>query len=458
MATAATISVSACVGQTHGIDEGFTIHGIRFKRSPERRTAKVVRGANRRRQERRSPSIAWIPLFRYTDESAICAALGDSEVLVLSVGSTLLRPGEANDNVYILLSGNLAAHLDANLNPDAAITMSPGACIGELSAIDGKPVSALVLAQTEARVLKLSKEVFWNRLMTLPGVAGNLLLTLTERMRHASELALNNQREQLELVHLRKELDAARQLQISMLPLQRPIFPERSDIEICGFMEPASHIGGDLFDAFFVDDRQLFFCIGDVSGHGIAASLFMARTIGLLRILAMNTLAPDKLLESLNERLCVGNETCLFVTLFCGFLDVDSGRLRYSNGGHCAPILAAGGRVDTLGIPKGPLVGAFPGVGYACMERQLDPGDVLFCYTDGVTEAQVPTGEEFSEHRCLEILARSSGSPLPALLDRVRQEVTDFAGSAWLEDDCTMLVLRRPATGCHQSSSGVSRP
>ncbi len=263
-------------------------------------------------------------------------------------------------------------------------------------------------------------------------------------MRKTNEVALKAQRQQLELIHLRKELDVARQLQASMLPLQRPMFPQRNDIEVCGLMEPASVIGGDFFDGFFVDDHKLFFCIGDVSGHGIVAALFMARTIGLLRILAMTILHPDKLLETLNERLCIGNDANIFVTLFCGFLDVDSGKLLYSNGGHCAPLLSGDGQTRPLAIPKGALIGAYPGLAYASMEHELERGDVLFCYTDGVTEAHNSGGEEFTESRCLGILGEGGSCPLPTLLEEVRGEVARFAGSDLLDDDCTMLAVRRP--------------
>ena len=110
----------------------------------------------------------------------------------------MLRPGQTNHNVYALLSGQIAAHLDANLSPDAAIAISSGECVGELSAIDGKPVSALVLALTDARVLELSREVFWYRLMALHGVAINLMATLAERMRKTNDVALKAQRQQLE--------------------------------------------------------------------------------------------------------------------------------------------------------------------------------------------------------------------------------------------------------------------
>lgn len=416
----------------------------RFRRGSERRASEGSCDPNRRKNNRRALSIGWLPLFRDVDENAVNEVLADCEVLLLPAGATLLRPGEANHNVYILLSGEIAAHLDLNMNPDAAIPISLGECIGELSAIDGKPVSALILAVADARVLILPRDVFWYRLMLVPGIARNLMIALTERMRRSNEQTLRAQREQLELIHIRKELDLARQLQASMLPPQRLLFPERLDIEVCGFMKPASDIGGDLFDAFFVDENSLFFCIGDVSGHGIAAALFMARTIGLLHILAINNPQPDKLLENLNDRLCVGNDTNIFVTMFCGFMDVGSGKLLYSNGGHCAPILSADGQARLLVIPKGALIGAFPGIKFSSMEHDLDPGDILLCYTDGVTEAQNRTAEEFSVDRCLQTVKRSGSPSLPALLDNVHREVVGFAGSDLLDDDCTMLALRRP--------------
>lgn len=417
-----------------------------FKRCQERRHRSTLHKPERRRKmERRLLDLSWIPLFRDADSRAVADALAVCEVLELPAGTRLLSPGETNHTIYIPLSGNVVAHLDSRSGPDSSIAIVPGECVGELSAIDGKPVSALVETLTEARVLALSSDVFWNRLMTLPSVARNLRIALSERMRRTNELALKAQRQQLELIHLRKELDVARQLQVSMLPLQRPLFPERQDIDVCGFMEPASSVGGDLFDAFFVNERRLFFCIGDVSGHGVASALFMARTIGLIRILAMSTVQPDRLLKQLNDRLCIGNDTNIFVTMFCGFLEVETGKMVYSNGGHCAPILrtAAGSRL--MPIPKGPLIGAFAGMDFGAMRLSLNPGDMLFCYTDGVTEAQTTAGEEFSEERCLPILDQVGHISLAEVLDTFRREVAGFTGSGVLEDDCTMLALRRPA-------------
>lgn len=416
---------------------------VRFRRDGERRLVVNDIEENRRKKDRRLPDLRWVPLFRDVDETSVHIALDECKVLLLPAGTALLKPGEINHNVYVLLSGDVSAHLDRNLNPESAIPISTGECIGELSAIDGKPVSALVMATSEARVLELPADVFWNRLMALPGVASNLMISLTERMRKSNEQALKTQREQLELIHIKKELDVARQLQVSMLPLQRPLFPERQDIDVCGLMEPASDVGGDLFDAFFVDDEILFFCIGDVSGHGIAAALFMARVVGLLRIMAMNIQHPQRLLEAINDRLCVGNDTNIFVTMICGFLNVKTGMLTYSNGGHCAPFISNDNKVRQLEIPKGALVGAFPGISYSCMEIELAVGDLLLCYTDGVTEAQNQEGEEFSEPRCLEFITKQPSLTLPALLDFMRAEVSRFTGTQLLDDDCTMLALRR---------------
>ncbi len=417
-----------------------------FGRGHDRRTTGLARHLahhiSRRTAERRILSVDWIPLFRGIETAALHRILSECDVMQLAPGATLLSAGEANHSVFILLSGKLAAQLDSSHAVEAAAVIEPGECIGELSAIDGKRTSAWVFALSDARVLRLARDVFWDQVMTIPGVAGRLMVILAERMRRSGEQMLKAQRETLELAHLRKEFEVARQLQMSMLPLQRPLFPENSDISVCGFMEPAAKVGGDLFDAFFVDEQRLFICIGDVSGHGVVAALFMARTIGLLRVIAMNEPQPDEILRILNERLCQGNETNIFVTLFCAFIDLPTRRIIYSNAGHCAPLLLHGGTVSALNIPKGALVGAFPGMNYSTMEYIADRGDLLFCYTDGVTEAQNREHEEYAEHRCISVLTDVSDVSLQSLLDHIRQELALFTETSLLEDDCTMLAVR----------------
>ena len=420
----------------------------RFGRSPvnDRRSSAISKpkgnAISRTAKARRTNEITWIPLFQGAPAAAVNLALQDCEVLDLPPECKLLIPGQTNDSVFIPLSGAVVAHLDYQRNPAASVAIAPGECIGELSAIDGKPVSALVATVTSARVLRIPQNIFWDRLMTLPGVAANFRIMLSDRVRKTNEMAQEALRQQLELAHLKKELHVARQLQASMLPLQRPLFPGRDELDVCGLMEPASSVGGDLFDTFFIRENLLFFCIGDVSGHGIASAMFMARTIGLLRVLAMDTTEPDQLLSRLNERLCIGNDTNLFVTLLCGVLDVTKGHLRYSNGGHCPPILVGPASSRLLPVPKGPLVGAFPQARYASLGLQLHPGETLFCYTDGVTEAQDADHNEYSDERCLRFLDRQALQPVSDLLDAVRREVADFTGIHVLEDDFTLFAVR----------------
>jgi phosphoserine phosphatase RsbU/P len=417
---------------------------VRRSTCTERRKIDLGGHVQRSGNDRRVRNLSWIPLFKDAQPHAVETVLQACELLEIAPHTPLLVPGQSNRSVYIALSGTVVAHLGYPHRPQAPVTIPLGQCIGELSAIDGKPVSTLVMAITEARVLRIPQEVFWGDLMTLNGVAENFRIILSDRVRKSKEQALQAQRGQMEVEHLTKELQIARQLQISMVPLQRPLFGHRIDLDICGFMEPASAVGGDFFDAFFVRENHLFFCIADVSGHGIASALFMARAMGLIRVLAMGIMEPHKLLSELNARLCDGNDANIFVTMFCGILDIPHRRLLYSNGGHCAPMLLYPGSSRMLPIPKGPLVGAFPGCKYSSMEIRLGHDETLFCYTDGVTEAHDPKGEELTEERCLQLLNGLQPQACGDLLDHVRARVAEFTGTGILEDDCTMLALRLP--------------
>lgn len=416
-----------------------------FKRGPDRRVHPEAHDPDRRHGPRRREALGWIALFRDADPRELDEALAACDVLALPAGTTLLRPGEPNRNVYVLLSGRLEARIGDAEKPEMGIAIAAGECIGEISAIDGKPPSALVHALSDVRVLRLDGDLFWERLMQLRGVAANLMTTLADRMRRSNRAALAMQRERLELQHLRKELDLARQFQVSMLPLERPLFPGRDDLEACGFMEPASKVGGDLFDLFFVDGDTLFVCIGDVSGHGIAAALFMVRVIGLLRVIAQETTRPEKVLEALNDRLCAGRETGLFVTLFCGFLDVPSGRFTYSNAGHCPPMVRSPGGARWLPIPKGMVVGAVPARRYASLEGELTLGETLFCYSDGLTESRDPAGREVGAEAFRAWLQCDPAVALHDLLDGLFERVVAHMGTRAIVDDCTMVAVRRIA-------------
>lgn len=260
-------------------------------------------------------------------------------------------------------------------------------------------------ATTNATLLELPDAVFRNQILTLPGVAGNLLLALTERMRKANTAALKTQREQLELQHLRRELQVARQLQIDMVPqLNHALFPVRDDIDACGFMEPGPKVGGSLFDCYFADRQHLFFCIGDVSGHGMAAALFMSRVVSVLRNLVPEyVMEPAGLLSDVNSRLCEGNDASIFVAL----------------------------------------LGAIPNMSYLNCDITLAQDDLLLCHTEGLTNAANAVGEEFGERRLLDQLTRHWHLTLPELMAGIRAAAGSFVGAEQLDDDCTLLALRR---------------
>jgi sigma-B regulation protein RsbU (phosphoserine phosphatase) len=377
------------------------------------------------------------------DEGLLNRLLSRCERRRLASGTVLLRAGEPNDTIYVLLRGELMVYLRPESAAGQGIRVEPGECIGEFSAIDQEPVSALVRCERQAEVLCLRGPFFWRRLVPLPGVARNLMRALTQRARTANQLTLAALRERLELEQLRRELELARQIQTGMLPLAGALFPERDDLEVCGLVEPAASVGGDFFDAFLLGDGRLFLCIGDVSGHGISAALLMARTIGQLRSLAMGTSAPAELLHQLNASLCAGNEACLFVTLFCGFLDPASGRLVYANAGHCPPLLVRGGEVAELPLPPGPLAGAFGEATYSSRETLLAAGDLLFNFTDGITEAEDGEGRPFGLEGCQRLLQAHHHRSLGEILDVIRGDLHRFNGGRDLEDDCTLLLLRR---------------
>jgi sigma-B regulation protein RsbU (phosphoserine phosphatase) len=202
-------------------------------------------------------------------------------------------------------------------------------------------------------------------------------------------------------------------------------------------------VGGDLFDAFFVAPERLFFCVGDVSGHGIPAAMFMARAVSLMRMVAFSVTNPAVLLERVNDQLCAGNDANMFVSLFCGMLDTGTGQLTYANAGHLAPILVRSGHAEPLLLPKGMIIGVAPGIPYRSAEAVLSPNEILLCFTDGVTEAQTPAGEEFTEPALARFIEQTPSLSLEDLLTRVRAEVTRFTATTELIDDCTLLAIRR---------------
>ncbi len=241
---------------------------------------------------------------------------------------------------------------------------------------------------------------------------------------------------------MESELKIAHDIQMGILPKKFPPYPERTEFDIYATIKPAREIGGDFYDFFFVDDEHLCFVIADVSGKGIPAALFMALTKTLLKAKATMGLATDKIISRVNEDLCIGNDMSMFVTVFCGILNVKTGEVQYTNGGHNPPLLIKGsGDVAYLEKSGELLVGAMEEAQYTARTITFGPGDSLFLYTDGVTEAMNERNELFSEERLQKELSECQDKNVDHMVSEVMQKIEGFTGSAPQSDDITMMMI-----------------
>ena len=246
--------------------------------------------------------------------------------------------------------------------------------------------------------------------------------------------------ENAELAGIRQELDVAHRMQLSILPTD---FPDRPEMALFGQMRAAKSVGGDFYDFFELGDGRWGFVIADVSGKGVPAALFMMITRTLLKATALSAPRPGECLSRVNELLCQENDAMMFVTLFYGVFDAANGELVYANGGHNPPcILRGDGEVTMLPGTDGVALGVMDGLPYNELVLQLDPGDTLFCYTDGVTEAINPDQEEYAEQRLVGMLAGAGALTAQALAHRVVDDVERFADTEPQADDITCLVLK----------------
>jgi sigma-B regulation protein RsbU (phosphoserine phosphatase) len=242
---------------------------------------------------------------------------------------------------------------------------------------------------------------------------------------------------------IESELRVAHEIQMSILPKVFPPFPQRPEFDLHAVIHPAREVGGDLYDFFLFGDDELYFVIGDVSGKGVPASLFMAVTLTLFRSSLVWGLDPAALLGKLNQHLCADNDQCLFVTMFCGKLHVPSGEIIYSNGGHNPPyVLRGDGLVEPLPQVGGPALGLTDAARYKLGRLTLQPQDALVLYTDGVTEATGPNDEFFLESRLEACVCAARGDTARQLVDRVSHAVEEFTAGAIPSDDVTIVTLR----------------
>ena len=243
---------------------------------------------------------------------------------------------------------------------------------------------------------------------------------------------------------IESELNVARKIQMAMIPNKFPPFRKRQDIDIYGSLTPAKAVGGDLFD-FFIRDERLFFCIGDVSGKGVPASLMMTVVHYLFRSISTHFDEPKRIVEIMNDCLAADNKSLMFCTFFLGVLDLKTGQLVFCNAGHEAPYMITSG-VERIAVDANMALGVMEGMSFTTQEIQLPANALLLLYTDGVTEAMNPEKVLFGKERIEEALrqALKDGTTNAAgYVGRMTDEVAAFVKEAPQADDLTMLALGR---------------
>ncbi len=251
------------------------------------------------------------------------------------------------------------------------------------------------------------------------------------------------QKANLQQERIGSELRIATNIQKDMLP--RSFSLSRDDIDIFGSLTPAREVGGDLYD-FFVRDEKLFFCIGDVSGKGVPSAIVMAVVHTMFRMASTKENNPARIMQTINETACEGNESNMFVTLFIGVLDLPTGRLRYCNAGHDKPIIISEDITTALQAKANLPIGLFEDYKYVMEETMLDDHAMLFLYTDGLTEAKNLERKQFGLDRVMAVIEGKEKDNLSLkpeeLVEQMKQEVVKFCRGAEQSDDLTMLAIR----------------
>lgn len=328
------------------------------------------------------------------------------------------------------LSGGVIFYLRRGRLPGVYFAMLFGAGIEVLHML-----LTLLLARPYAEALILVKQVALPMIFANAAGLGIFIFIVLNLVRERETETVKKR--------IEGELQVARQIQLSIVPKIFPPFPNRDQFDIHAILEPAKEVGGDLYDFFFLNDDKLCFVIGDVSGKGVPASLFMAVTKTLLKASSHEGIEPDQILARVNNELCADNDSGMFVTAFLGIIHIPSGQVACSNAGHNLPfILRRDGSLEKLPRTPGMALGVMEDIPYGPHGFRVGPGDTILLYTDGITEAMNRQGEMFGDRRLENILSGCVESSASEITARVKDAVFAFADGAEQSDDITVLALK----------------
>ena len=352
---------------------------------------------------------------------------GEFEFLFAHNGREALEALEENPDIRLVLS-------DINMPVMDGLTL-----LGQLEETKPDVKAVIISAYGDMENIRTAMNRGAFDFVTKPVDFNDLQITIEKTLKHIQDLqqALKNRDR---LVAIRRELDVAKQVQLSGVPAELPV---GDAFGVHAIMNPAKEIGGDFYDFFELDEHRLGLVIADVSDKGVPAALFTMITRALLKSSSRRHESPGRCLHEVNEFVCQDNDACMFVTVFYGVLDLRDGSFRYSNGGHNPPRhLTSEGTVIELPLTGDFALGIADGHDFGENVVNVAPGDALFLYTDGITEACNHQLDEYGEDRLDGVL--SGGGPMGAreLAETVVDSVEQFADGATQFDDITCLSLR----------------
>ena len=353
---------------------------------------------------------------------------GNLKFLFAHNGKQALEKLDENPQVHLVLS-------DINMPVMDGLTM-----LSQLSDTERDVQAVIVSAYGDMKNIRIAMNRGAFDFLTKPIDFNDLETTIEKGIKHvqALQVALENRDR---LVSIKQELDLAREVQMSIQP--KPL-QDSEHYDVKAVMNPAREVGGDLYDFFYIGESHLGLVIADVSGKGVPAALFTTVTRSLLRaVVSKDYSSPSDCLNIVNELLCEGNQSCIFITLFFGVLDLRTGELTYCNAGHNPPrVVRTDSRVEVVPKTGNLVLGIQPHHRYNNNQIQFMPGDTLFLYTDGITEAENLDNEEFTESRLDEKLAELASASSEQMITSVVNAVHEFVGDAPQSDDITCLLAR----------------
>jgi len=351
--------------------------------------------------------------------------------MTFSSGEFLFRQGDPATEMFYVEQGRIVL-------PELGKTLGPGDIIGEMGMFcptNERTVSAV--CEDDLVVYRMDRE----GVLALMDRRPRDVLALIQLA--ISRFAENLRAETAAKERIQSELRIARDIQVSSLPGDFPAFPDRTEFDLFASMDPAKEIGGDFYDFFFIDDNTLFFAVGDVSGKGVPAALFMMTVKTLLKTEAVRGAAPAELLRAVNNLIWPDNSSLMFVTILCATLNVKTGDVTIGNAGHNPPLVSTpDAGAEFAPAPGSPVLGLARNVTPSEATLTLAPGQAIFLYTDGIPEAVDRKDNFYSDERLRRTLTRLADMDMKAMVNGVRADVKRFARGAPQFDDVTMLAVR----------------